>query len=111
MISIIWISAIFVTMLLVWLILYQYDKRKNLPTSATQSAVLATGNNNTVIYTIPTTHQLARQYPTISQSTTTNINLPNQHNDLPPSYDQVVIISRDERSTDNQQNLSSPIIR
>ncbi|CAO1331090.1 unnamed protein product [Diamesa hyperborea] len=77
----------------------------------TQSAVLATGNNNTVIYTIPTTHQLARQYPTISQSTTTNINLPNQHNDLPPSYDQVVIISRDERSTDNQQNLSSPITR
>ncbi|CAO1354394.1 unnamed protein product [Diamesa serratosioi] len=67
------------------------------------STVLETGNNNTVIYTIPTTHQLARQYPSISQSTTTNINMPNHHNDLPPSYDQVVIISRDD-----QQNPSSP---
>ncbi|XP_059615783.1 uncharacterized protein LOC132261176 [Phlebotomus argentipes] len=95
----IWITIVVTTLIVIWFILYAHrvhTARRRAQTLPPGTRVVR-ANNNTVIYTIPTTQQLATTYPTLSQNYHTNgapqngATLPPAY-DLPPTYDQVVIL-------------------
>ncbi|XP_055689063.1 uncharacterized protein LOC129793256 [Lutzomyia longipalpis] len=95
----IWITIVVTTLIVVWFILYAHKvhtARRRAQTLPPGTRIVR-ANNNTVIYTIPTTQQLGTTYPAFGQPIQANgmqqggTTLPPAY-DLPPTYDQVVIL-------------------
>ncbi|GAB0094725.1 integral component of membrane [Sergentomyia squamirostris] len=95
----IWITIVITTLIVIWFILYAHKvhtARRRAQTLPPGTRVVR-ANNNTVIYTIPTTQQLSTTYPNLQQNYPVNsipqngTSMPPAY-DLPPTYDQVVIL-------------------
>uniref|UniRef100_A0A1B0GNU1 Uncharacterized protein n=2 Tax=Phlebotomus papatasi TaxID=29031 RepID=A0A1B0GNU1_PHLPP len=83
----IWITIVATLLIVIWFILYAHrvHTAKRRAQTLPPGTRVVRANNNTVIYTIPTTQQLATTYPSIGQTYNTQGTTQNGTT-LPPAY-------------------------